>query len=132
MRYINDLDNKTVEELERVVKDDPSFQKRERAKAILLSNNGVSVKEICKIFNKSTRTMYRWFDRFKEKEIERLADKSGKGRKPTLNDNDIDKIKKLIKNNNIKDTCIILNKEVDRINKVSPQTLKRFLKKNEL
>jgi transposase len=129
MRYINNLDNKTVEELKQVVKNDPSFQTRERAKAILLSNNGVSVKEICKIFDKSTRTIYRWFDRFKEKEIEKLSNKSGRGRKPALNDDDIDKVKKLIENNTIKETCIILNEEEDRIKKVSPQILKRFLKK---
>ena len=73
MRYISNLDNKTVEELKRVVKGNASFLTRERAKAILLSNDGVSVKEICKIFNKSARTIYRWFDRFKEKEIEKLA-----------------------------------------------------------
>ena len=129
MRYINKLNNKTVKELEKVVKNGASLQIRQRAHSMLLSNNGMSVKDICKIFNKSTRTIYRWFDRFKEKQIEKLADESGRGRKPTLGNNDIEKVKRLIENNSIKETCIILNKEPNRVKKVSPQILKRFLKK---
>jgi len=42
---------------------------------------------------------------------------------------DIDKVKRLIESNSIKETCIALNKEPKRVKKVSPQILKRFLKK---
>jgi len=129
MRYISNLNNKTVKELEKIVKHDTSLQTRQRAQAILLSNDGITVKEICKIFNKSTRTIYRWFDRFKEEQIEKLSDESGRGRKPALGVNDIDKVKKLIKNNSVKEICIILNNEPNRVKKVSSQILKRYLKK---
>ena len=129
MRYISNLNNKTVKELNKIVKNDTSLQTRQRAQSILLSNNGISVKELCKIFNKSTRTIYRWFDRFKEEQIEKLADEVGRGRKPALDNKDIDKVKKLIESNSIKETCIILNKEPNRVKKVSPQILKRYLKK---
>ena len=129
MRYISNLNNKTVKELEKIVKNGSSLQLRQRAKSILLSNEGITVKEICKIFNKSTRTVYRWFDRFKEEQIENLSDEIGRGRKPALNENDIDKVKKLIETNSIKETCIALNKESKRVKKVSPQILKRNLKK---
>ena len=122
MRYISNLNNK-------MVKSDTSLQTRQRTQSILLSNNGISVKELCKIFNKSTRTIYRWFDRFKEEQIEKLADEVGRGRKPALDNKDIDKVKKLIESNSIKETCIILNKEPNRVKKVSPQILKRYLKK---
>ena len=88
----------------------------------------MTIKVIC-IFNKSTRTIYRWFDRFEEEQIENLSDKSGRGRKPALNENDIDKVKRLIESNSIKETCVALNKEPKRVKKVSPQILKRFLKK---
>ena len=114
------------------MKNGDSLQLRQRAKSILLSNEGTTVKELCKIFNKSTRTIYRWFDRFEEEQIENLSDKSGRGRKPALNENDIDKVKKLIDSNSIKETCIILNKEPKRVKKVSLQILKRFLKKNTI
>ena len=129
MRYISNLNNNTIKELKQIVKNGDSLQLRQRAKSILLSNEGTTVKELCKIFNKSTRTIYRWFDRFEEEQIENLSDKSGRGRKPALNENDIDKVKKLIDSNSIKETCIILNKEPKRVKKVSPQILKRFLKK---
>ena len=78
MRYISNLNNKTVKELEKIVKNGSSLQLRQRAKSILLSNEGITVKEICKIFNKSTRTVYRWFDRFKEEQIENLSDEIDK------------------------------------------------------
>jgi len=132
MRYISNLDNKTVKRLEDIVKKDNSLQVRQRAHAILLSNKGASVKEICKIFDKSTRTIYRWFDRFNEEQIEKLYDATGRGRKPALGDGDIENVKKLIENHSIKETCIVLNKEPNRIKKVSPQILKRFLKKYTL
>jgi transposase len=119
-------------QLKQIVKNGDSLQLRQRAKSILLSNEGTTVKELCKIFNKSTRTIYRWFDRFEEEQIENLSDKSGRGRKPALNENDIDKVKKLIDSNSIKETCIILNKEPKRVKKVSLQILKRFLKKNTI
>jgi transposase len=129
MRYISNLNNNTIKDLKQIVKNGSSLQLRQRAKSILLSNEGITVKEICKIFNKSTRTIYRWFDRFKEEQIENLYDESGRGRKPALNENDIDKVKKLIETNSIKETCIVLNKEPKRVKKVSPQILKRYLKK---
>ena len=132
MRYISNLNNKTVKELENIVKNNNSLQTRQRAQAILLSNKGTSVKEMCKIFNKSTRTIYRWFDRFKEKQIDKLSDLKGRGRIPALVDDDIDKVKKLIQYNSIKESCIILNKEPNRVKKVSPQILKRFLKKYKI
>lgn len=132
MRYISNLNNKTVKKLKEIVKNGTSLQIRQRAQAILLSNDGIKVKELCQIFNKSPRTLYRWFDRFKEEQVEKLADQSGRGRKPALGDNDTQKVTKLIESNSIKETCIELNKEPNRIKKVSPQILKRFLKKYKL
>ena len=132
MRYISNLNNNTVKELKKIVKNGTSLQIRQRAHAILLSNDGITVKEICKIFDKSTRTLYRWFDRFKEEQIEKLADEKGRGRKAALNENDIENVKKLISTNSIKETCNILNNEPNRVKKVSPQILKRYLKKYKI
>lgn len=129
MRYISNLNNNTIKNLKQTVKNGSTLQLRQRAKSILLSNEDITVKELCKIFNKSTRTIYRWFDRFKEEQIENLSDESGRGRKPALNDKDIEKVKKLIATNSIKETCLALNKEPKRVKKVSPQILKRYLKK---
>jgi transposase len=132
MRYINNLNNNTVKELKKIVKHGTTLQVRQRAHAILLSNDEIIVKEICKIFDKSTRTIYRWFDRFKEEQTKNLADKVGRGRKAALNENDIENVTKLITTNSIKETCHILNSEPSRVKKVSPQILKRYLKKYKL
>jgi len=132
MRYISNLNNNTVKELKKIVKNGTTLQIRQRAHAILLSNDGITVKEICKIFDKSSRTLYRWFDRFKEEQIEKLADEKGRGRKAALNENDIENVKKLIQTNSIKETCNILNNESNRVKNVSPQILKRYLKKYKI
>ena len=129
MRYISNLNNNIVKELKKIVKNSTSLQTRERAHTILLSNDGITVSEITKIFNKSQRTIYRWFDRFKEEQTEKLSDLSGRGRKAALTEKDTTKVEKLIELNSIKETCAILNKEENRVKKVSPQILKRFLKK---
>ena len=96
MKYVKELDKKTIEELKELVKSGETLQIRQRAHAILLSNEGMTIKEICKIFNKSIRTIYRWFNRFKEAKTEKLADEVGRGRKAALNEKDIEKVKKLI------------------------------------
>ena len=132
MRYISNLNNNIVKELKKIVKNSTSLQTRERAHAILLSNDGITVGEITKIFNKSQRTIYRWFDRFNEEQTDKLSDLDGRGRKAALTEKDITKVEKLIETNSIKETCLILNKEEDRVKKVSPQILKRFLKKYKI
>ena len=132
MRYISNLNNNTVKELKKIVKNGTTLQIRQRAHAILLSNDGITVKEICKIFDKSSRTLYRWFDRFKEEQTDKLADEKGRGRKAALNEDDIENVKKLISINSIKETCNILNNEPNRVKKVSPQILKRYLKKYKI
>ena len=96
--------------------------------ALVLTMTLILNRYLCKIFNKSTRTIYRWFDRFKEKQIEKLADESGRGRKPALGNNDIEKVKRLIENNSIKETCIILNKEPNRVKSINSNLEKIFKK----
>ena len=39
-------------QLNKIVKNDAAYQTRQRAQSILLSNDGISVKEISKIFRK--------------------------------------------------------------------------------
>ena len=84
MRFIKDLDKATIKRLEKMERNEKSYQVRQRAKAILLSNEGRKVSELCKILKKSSRTIYRWFDRFKELEFHNLSNASGQGRKPSL------------------------------------------------
>ena len=102
MRYIIELDNKIIKELEKIVKEDKHYKSRYRAQAILLSNQGKNVNELANIFGCKIRTIYRWFDRFEEKRIEGIFELKGRGRKPILTiENDAKKVKEYIKKNSM-------------------------------
>ena len=102
MRYITELSKETIKELEAIVKSEVKYKSRYRAQAILLSNQRKSVNEIAEIFGVKIRTIYRWFDRFKEEELEGLYEKKGRGRKPKLtSEEDEKKIQKYIKKTSI-------------------------------
>ena len=83
-RYINNLDEKTIKELELIMRNDSRYKSRDRAHAILLSNKGKSMEELSEIFGCSYRTIQRWFDRFEADKLDKLHDLEGRGRKPTL------------------------------------------------
>ena len=129
LRYITDLKSEKIEELRNIEKNSKSFQARQRAQAILLSYNRTRISELCKIFNKSRATIYRWLNRFRNEDVEKLVDMDGRGRKASLSvEKDSKKVKKYMETNNVRETCAILNQE-KRDKRISPQILKRFLKK---
>jgi len=102
MRYITELDEQTIKELERIVKEDERYKSRYRAQAILLSNQGKNVKELSDIFGCKIRTIYRWFNRFESEKIEGLYELKGRGRKPLLTiEEDAKIVKEHIKKNSI-------------------------------
>ena len=57
---------------------------RERCKCILMSNSGYDVANLCDFFGVFRHTIYGWFDRWESAVIDGFANKSGQGRKPTL------------------------------------------------
>jgi transposase len=98
MRYIKELDEKIIKELEQIVKEDKRHKSRYRAQAILLSNKGKSVNELADIFGCKIRTIYRWFDRFDAQKVEAVFELKGRGRKPILTiEDDAQKVKEYIK-----------------------------------
>ena len=98
MRYIRELDNETIKELEKIVKEAKEYKSRYRAQSILLSYQGKSVNELAEIFGYKIRTIYRWFDRFEEKRVKGVSELEGRGRKPLLTiENDAKKVKDYIK-----------------------------------
>jgi transposase len=94
MRYIKNLSDKVIKSLEEIIKEDSRYRSRHRAQAILLSNQGKSVKDLTDIFGYSQRTIYRWFNRFSDDNLNTLHDLGGRGRKPFLN---IEKDEKIVK-----------------------------------
>ena len=102
MRYITDLNKKTIEALEEIIKNEVRYKSRYRAQAILLSNQRKTVNEIAEIFGVEIRTIYRWYDRFESEKIVGLYELEGRGRKPKLTiEEDKEKIQKYIKKTSI-------------------------------
>ena len=127
MRFMSDLSTKQLKELKKIYKNGDSQQERERAHAILLSNEGKTVNELMSIFNVSRRTIYRWFDRIKDNDLSKLNDLPGRGRHAILNEEDRELVLSLRKTKTIRETFEILKTEYNR--ELSISSLKRFLKK---
>ena len=84
MKYIT-LNNSIIEALKTIVKTDTRHKSRTRAQAFLLNAQGIKIPEIAKILNVSQRTLYRWFDRFDNNNLNTIHELKGRGRKPLLN-----------------------------------------------
>ena len=84
MRYIREIKEETIKELERIVKEEERYKSRYRAQAILLSHQGKSINELAEIFGCKIRTIYRWFNSFEAEGIDGIYEKEGRGRKPKL------------------------------------------------
>ena len=84
MKYIA-LNHPTIEALQTIVKTDTRHKSRARAQAFLLNAQGIKIPEIAKIIDVSQRTLYRWFDRFDNKNLNSIHELAGRGRKPLLN-----------------------------------------------
>jgi transposase len=83
MKYIT-LNNQTIEALQTIVKRDTRHKSRARAQAFLLNSQGIKIPEIAKIIDVSQRTLYRWFDRFNQENLNTLHELTGRGRKSLL------------------------------------------------
>jgi len=84
MKYIT-LNSQIIEALQTIVKKDTRHKSRTRAQAFLLNEQGVKIPEIARIINVSQRTLYRWFDRFDNNNLNTIHELVGRGRKPLLN-----------------------------------------------
>lgn len=101
MRYIT-LNNNTIKKLQDILKTETRHKSRARAQALLLNNKGKKIPELVDILGVSQRTIYRWFDRFKEDDISTLHELKGRGRKPILKPKEHESIVKMhIKKNKI-------------------------------
>ncbi len=84
MKYIA-LNHLIIEALQTIVKTDTRHKSRARAQAFLLNSQGIKIPEIAKIIDVSQRTLYRWFDRFDNNNLNTIHELTGRGRKPLLN-----------------------------------------------
>ena len=86
-RYITITSKEDLSEIERMYSDSSlSARVHKRSHAILLSNKGYSVPQLCDILEVNPPAIYRWFDRFELEGVSGLLDKARSGRPTTLSD----------------------------------------------
>jgi transposase len=108
----------------------PSF--RERCQAILLSDEGKSISELCSIFHVLPNAVTNWFKRWESGKIEGLKTVPGQGRPLKVKVDDaplIATIKAKVEANPKKLDTILAELETNSSLLMSRRTLKRFLKK---
>jgi len=129
-RYINIENKEEIEKLIRLKRSSKSRQERIRSGAIILSNEGVQIKDIAKKYNTTWRTIFSWFNGWEENGFKSLSRKQGGGRKAILN-TAIHKevVLKHIEENphKPKKAYALATKELDV--EISYKTFKYFLKK---
>jgi transposase len=97
MRFIRDLTFDTAKLLHRIYKQSRHYQVRQRAHCILLSYEGVTISELMDFFQVSRRTIYNWMNDWEDKRLLGLYNQTGRGRKPTFNEEQKQKIKSWVK-----------------------------------
>lgn len=79
LRFVRTPDENEHDELHRMTQQEVG-RVAERARMVLLSARGFSVPEICRIFEMTDDTIYKWFDRFDERGPAGLFDQERSGR----------------------------------------------------
>ena len=124
-------DNELLQKLKHLSKHGKSLQERRRSHALLLSHEGHTKREIATVLQITQRSVFLWLKDFKERGIESLKAKSGRGRKTKLSpQKDTEIVKKHIERypNQPKKAYALTLEEIGI--DVSYDTFKRFLKKH--
>ena len=80
MRYVNEISDKDKLDLEQTKRNNPCYMVRTRAHAVLLSNEGVEVQELARIFNFCRQTTAKWLKAWDTEGMVALLDKPRSGR----------------------------------------------------
>jgi len=83
--------------LENRLKKEKDPKVRDRIRMMILLKEGYKQKEVAKIMRTTERTVYTWKKRYKEEGIEGLKTKEKPGRKRKLSDEDMERLKDLLK-----------------------------------
>ncbi|MCC0177680.1 transposase, partial [Waterburya agarophytonicola K14] len=132
MRYIRDLNPENIKLLQRISKESKYYQVRNRAKCLILSYQGLPIKQLMVIFGVGRKTIYNWFTKWEDEKIVGLYNNPGRGRKPKLNQSQKEQVKAWAK----KEPKTLL-RVVEKAQKewgitLSKDTVKRIIKKLEM
>jgi transposase len=69
MRFVRGLSPETKKLLERIYRESKYIQTRERAKCIILSFQGFSMKQLIAIFGISRKTLHNWLSKWENEKF---------------------------------------------------------------
>lgn len=136
-RFIEDLTEENIKELELGRKQGKNYQFRDRCHCIILSHLGFEIKDLAVLFGVRQNTIRSWFDSWEKDGIFGLQNKPGQGRKPKLSiDNQAQNevVEKAAKNAAERGTNMLdeVEDKLDIKGGLSQATLNRFLKKKSM
>ena len=133
-RYIKNLIEQDIADLEQGRKAEGSYQFRDRCHGILLSHSSKTASEISEFFNVELKTVYAWFDRWEKGGISALKNRRGQGRKPkiSIDNKEHSEIIDAAAKNAIETGANIMDEIVEKIKPeggISQRTLRRLMRK---
>jgi putative transposase len=111
-------DVREIKYLERLVKNEKDSKVKDRLRGILLLKKNYNRIEVAKILGVTDRTLYNWKYRYAKKGYEGLQSKPIPGRNTFLDDEDMKKLKELLKKREYwtaKEVQVLINEEFGRM-----------------
>jgi len=127
-KFVPELSEEEVEKLKAIMKEEQSPRMRMRAHIIILSNKGFSIDVIADIYDVDRDTVSSWITAWEESGCEGLKDKPISGRRPILDEQEKELVKKLTKENPRSVKRVVDEVEKQTGKKVGTKTIKRILK----
>lgn len=113
MKFVSPLNEATSKELRRIVHDDHSAVRRERAQAVLLSDKGFTLTDLSCIFDRERDTVSSWLTRWEERAYDGLSDEPRVGRPPKTSVKEDQQILRTVKKtpHNLRQARAVLQKK---------------------
>lgn len=132
MRFIRDLTPESIKLLQRLSKESKYYQVRNRAKCLILSYQGLPIKQLMVIFGVGRKTIYNWFTKWEDEKIVGLYNNRGRGRKSKLNESQKEQVKAWAKQEPKRLLTIAKKAKKEWGITLSKDTIKRIIKKLEM
>jgi transposase len=130
MKYVKPLNDHEIETLAQMHRYHPARRPRMRAHSLLLSHQGASIPQIARMYQVDRRSVSSWIDRWHGQGLVGLYDQPGAGRRPTLNDEEQQKVQQYLHQypKDLKRVVYEIAQETTK--RISTKTVKRIIKKN--
>jgi transposase len=132
MILLRDVNPESKKLLTRISISSQCRQVRERAKCIILFEEGFSLVQLTQIFRVSQKTIYNWLIKWEKQGLVGLYNQKGRGRKPKLTQAEKEQVRQWVKEEprNLKKVVARINQEWGK--EVNKETVKRIIKKYKM